>query len=1270
VSLLGSDPDLMVLHNQCERSLEPGERCDVRVQLSSTRPGPISAVLSAESSGQNIQAPVLGFGIESGPLTLSAAPGFSGDLGSVILGEAVEGQLLLSNPTSMPSGILAFASNQAEFQILPPVDGDCQTGSTVLMDAQTCRIRLAFSPTRRGAVDATLVVTSTALGSTSMELGGSGRLPSELVAPETVDFGGVAQGSTGLRTLQVHNAGDEPLQLSGVALAGVTSSSAVPKTSAFSVQNSDCGVGDLLVGGARCSVTVAFHPLTVAGEQRALLISAANGVQHAVALVGTGLSRGTLLVDAATGGSSDFGALLLGQSATQTFAVTNPSAQPSGPLDLRSYAAFALSPPTADGDCESGVTSLADGESCSVTIRFTPSERGQIDGALTVDSPLAGAAHVALLGHGLGAAELSLADTELDFGRVPTESHAQQSVNVLNAGDQPFSAVHASLEGPNGDAVTGFSILSSCIGEVGASAPCNVAVEFSPTVAAAYSAVLRLASDTGETTSALLLGRAFLPGSLLLTAADGSSDFGDVALNTPRTIEFTLTNQGESPSGRLTFTSSDPVFLVDEGDCNPEAGNGLASGALCTFQVTFAPVTSDSVTATLSVQSPGVGEAALPLLGRGRRPPLLNATGTRDLGVANIGQASLTESNQFTWTVTNEGDLESGVLQITNDNPNEFVVSNDFCSNLPVAASGSCAMDILFRPSGAGTRTGTLVVTDASTLQVVRLIVTGTGVVIAQPGESCLNGALCESGVCTAGVCCDRACEGSCQVCGSNGVCVDQAERQACGSGGAQCFGVNQCLLPELAACSGDEQCGAQNCEPRLGGQTPNDRICCLDDCGITGQQCNPQTGRCQVPALGQGAPCGAAGQSTCEVGLECKSCPGGGNQCTPVDLCCGQCAPGYECIDGDRCGCPIGSNGIPLRDCGGGRCILDSERACCSGAAECPVAFPVCDAPSGLCVQCLVDTDCGTCSTCNDNNNCQPLAMGLQGGCVGSERCDGNGACVAPAPGQLGTTPPSGSIASFGSVDVGEDSAPRTWSIRNVGGSNTGALSLALSGDTADFRIDTDACAAISPGGLPCNINVFFAPTTAGTREATLSATEGPGGLSATLLLNGQGLQQVLVGPSEALANTQSYSANFMIAHSVTIPSAGELTGFGIITREGGTSVNMGLYANVGASPSDRPSTRIAQTGATSLQAGRQEIAVAPVEVPAGDYWIVTVFDAATGVAASADSQSDGPTVAIRYLAEGLTFADSLPADMEDAGTLQNEALPITNFYLVLLQR
>jgi hypothetical protein len=91
---------------------------------------------------------------------------------------------------------------------------------------------------------------------------------------------------------------------------------------------------------------------------------------------------------------------------------------------------------------------------------------------------------------------------------------------------------------------------------------------------------------------------------------------------------------------------------------------------------------------------------------------------------------------------------------------------------------------------------------DTTDGQDVTLKMTGTGVQIAQPGESCVNADCATGSTCTGNVCCDRDCAGGCQVCSAEGRCIDQDNRESCGNGSGVCFGVDKCLLPEGQACS------------------------------------------------------------------------------------------------------------------------------------------------------------------------------------------------------------------------------------------------------------------------------------------------------------------------------------------------------------------------------------------------------------------------------------------------------------------------------------
>jgi len=1002
----GSHADFALIQNGCAQELAAGESCELRVQLVPSGDGERTATLEVRSEvGGEAQVALNGVGLAGGDLILAPVADSFEDFGGARIGTTQEETFSISNPTDVPSGPLRFRVNRPEFALLAPGDGDCVPDVTSLVGGQSCTLRLAFTPTERGPLEATLTGATDGAGAVSVTLSGRGLAPAALsTAAPTVDFAGVVLLSSAQRNVLFENAGDEPLTLAGARLA--------PETpEGFSILNSDCGAGTQLAGGVSCSVQLEFRPPRVGEELTAELIveGAEAGQMQSVALRGIGLEPGALTVSAAAGGDNDFGAVLLGETSERTFQVQNPSAQASGVLDIVVSEGFALAEPTAlaegagaAGECIPGSTSLVDGEACTVRVLFVPSRREVLTGSLTIASALAGATELPLAGRGIVPPLLAV-ESELNFGRVLTGASGVRTLAIKNDGDQPLPPPSFELTGSAPAQVAAFAVESQCTAALAFGETCDLNLTFAPTEATAHAVTLNI-GWMGSTTSVLLLGEAQVPGSLVLSAAGNAGDFGDVPIGITTSRAIVLSNPGQIPSGRVTIVSDSNRFAVDPGDCNQGDPAGLVDGASCTFNVRFTPNDNLPQAANLTVQSPGAGLAGMQLSGRGRQPAALSATGNRDLGRAYIGQAALA-ANEFTWTVNNTGDLPTGTLTVQNDSPTEFAIRNDSCAGSAVPGRSSCQMVIRFQPSAIGNRSARVVVSEPAGGRSTTLVVTGLGVQLAALGQSCVN-AECSAGVCTRGVCCDSACDRTCQVCSAQGQCLNQSNQEACGNGAA-CFGVDNCKLPAGRSCSqtgGDAQCGSGQCERRLGGTGAGDRICCLDDCG-NALQCNAQN-RCQAPALGQGESCGASGQAACGAGLVCKACRGGGNRCELPNVCCGGCPAGSTCINGTTCSeCTENDrrcNGGRPQQCRGGlwqdEGLCPGNLACINnGQCACSGTTPV--ACGNRCIgtsQCCDNGDCNNCQQCNTNTNtCGPLGAGQADRCPGTQVCNANGQCV-----------------------------------------------------------------------------------------------------------------------------------------------------------------------------------------------------------------------------------------------------------------------------------
>ncbi len=190
-------------------------------------------------------------------------------------------------------------------------------------------------------------------------------------------------------------------------------------------------------------------------------------------------------------------------------------------------------------------------------------------------------------------------------------------------------------------------------------------------------------------------------------------------------------------------------------------------------------------------------------------------------------------------------------------------------------------------------------------------------------GSSCLTPGECETSVCRDGVCCDAACDGTCQRCNESGQCVvasSQDDPDSC-TGGMSCDAFGLCKLALGASCEENDPCASGHCV---------DGVCCDRACDASCEACDGVSlGVCELVV---GAPHGD--RAECPEGFVCN---GTTDEC--VEL--------VYCEDEHFAVEPDGS----LRDCS--PYICSSEGAClrsCGSVFDCAQPF-VCDA-FGACVE------------------------------------------------------------------------------------------------------------------------------------------------------------------------------------------------------------------------------------------------------------------------------------------------------------------------------
>jgi hypothetical protein len=163
-------------------------------------------------------------------------------------------------------------------------------------------------------------------------------------------------------------------------------------------------------------------------------------------------------------------------------------------------------------------------------------------------------------------------------------------------------------------------------------------------------------------------------------------------------------------------------------------------------------------------------------------------------------------------------------------------------------------------------------------------------------------------------------------------------------------------------------------------------------DCN-TGQVCQPDENRCDVPCTANGdcpgdTPTCHVPTGTCVECLMNSECPADEPICDPNRAQCGECITNADCgaaepicnLQNGNCEQCLVNEHCP----GGSICTGDHNcRAICTSNADCTMAGrPLCDSTSGSCVECLGNADCGaaepicnsggSCAVCIQNTDCK----------------------------------------------------------------------------------------------------------------------------------------------------------------------------------------------------------------------------------------------------------------------------------------------------------
>jgi hypothetical protein len=146
-----------------------------------------------------------------------------------------------------------------------------------------------------------------------------------------------------------------------------------------------------------------------------------------------------------------------------------------------------------------------------------------------------------------------------------------------------------------------------------------------------------------------------------------------------------------------------------------------------------------------------------------------------------------------------------------------------------------------------------------------------------------------------------------------------------------------------------------------------------------------------------------------------------------------------------------------------------------------------------------------------------------------------------------------------------------------------------------------------------------------------------------------GQCPAALVYGTTEAVATSSEFHPDYLLGGPVEILQAMTMDQFGLISRTAGNHVKIALYTDDGG----KPDSLVVGTPSTTLLAGSQTIEVPATEVPAGDYWIMAVYDADTPL------PGDDEDLSTPVYFKAFTFSDPLPETFGVGTTYGGQPMP-----------
>jgi hypothetical protein len=308
----------------------------------------------------------------------------------------------------------------------------------------------------------------------------------------------------------------------------------------------------------------------------------------------------------------------------------------------------------------------------------------------------------------------------LTFGSQPTgTTSASQTITLTNTESTTLNITRVAIGGTN---LSDFAETDNCLGSVPPGASCSIIVTFAPTAAGSRVGSVLIANNSSNLLYVPLSGTGATaePAVSLSSAILGFADQAPGTTSPPQTVTLTNTGKATLNIQTVVITGGSGFAVANGTTCT--SGGSVAASSSCLIQVTFTPT------------APGQGNAKVMITDNAAdSPQQISLVGNSGLAaVVSVSPASISFPGQYvgtsglpqTVTVTNNGSLPLTISSVV-ASPADFGQLSA-CGN-SLAPNANCAVGVFFDPAAAGTRTGSLTITDSAAGSPQTVTLTGSG---------------------------------------------------------------------------------------------------------------------------------------------------------------------------------------------------------------------------------------------------------------------------------------------------------------------------------------------------------------------------------------------------------------------------------------------------------------------------------------------------------------------------------------------------------------